>query len=64
MKRFQNYIKDVLTELKKVTWPSWDELKGATVAVIVFSMISSLYVFGVDYFLMILFNKVAEIFGT
>jgi preprotein translocase subunit SecE len=48
MRRFQNYIRDVISELKKVTWPTKDELKGSTATVIVFSIISALYVFGVD----------------
>jgi len=48
MRRFQNYIRDVIAELKKVTWPTRDELKGSTATVIVFSIISALFVFGVD----------------
>ncbi|MBF0433054.1 MAG: preprotein translocase subunit SecE [Fibrobacteria bacterium] len=64
MKRFQNYIKDVIIELKKVTWPTWDELKGATWAVIIFSIICSLYVFCVDYVLMEVIKRVADLFGT
>ena len=64
MKRFQNYLKDVAIELKKVTWPSWEELKGATVAVIIFSLVASAYVALVDYSLLNLIGKVAEIFGT
>jgi preprotein translocase subunit SecE len=49
MKRFQNYIKDVITELKKVTWPTREELRGSTITVIIFSIISTVYVFGVDF---------------
>jgi preprotein translocase subunit SecE len=64
MKRFQNYIKDVIAELKKVTWPTWDELKEATWAVIIFSLVCSLYVAGVDNVLMVVITKVAEMFGT
>lgn len=51
MKRFQNYIKDVIAELKKVTWPTREELKGSTITVIVFSIISTVYVFFVDFLL-------------
>jgi preprotein translocase subunit SecE len=49
MKRFQNYIKDVITELKKVTWPTRDELKGSTVTVVIFSLIATVFVFVVDF---------------
>ncbi|MDQ3001739.1 MAG: preprotein translocase subunit SecE [Fibrobacterota bacterium] len=48
MKRFQNYIRDVIAELRKVTWPTMEELKGSTITVIVFSIICTLYVFTVD----------------
>ena len=51
MKRFQNYISDVVAELRKVTWPTREELKGSTITVIIFSIISTVYVFGVDFFL-------------
>ena len=54
MRRFQNYIRDVIAELKKVTWPTRDELKGSTITVLVFSAISAVFVFGVDTLLSLL----------
>ena len=51
MRKIQNYIRDVIAELKKVTWPTRDELKGSTITVIIFSTISTAYVFGVDFIL-------------
>ena len=44
MRRLQNYIRDVILELRKVTWPTRDELKGATITVIIFALISTLFV--------------------
>jgi preprotein translocase subunit SecE len=38
----------VIAELKKVTWPTRDELKGSTITVILFSIISTIFVFLVD----------------
>lgn len=49
MKRFQNYIKDVIAELRKVTWPTREELKGSTITVIIFSALSTVFVFLVDF---------------
>jgi preprotein translocase subunit SecE len=49
MRRFQNYIRDVIQELRKVTWPTRDELKGATVTVVIFTLISTLFVGVVDF---------------
>ena len=51
MRRFQNYIKDVIAELRKVTWPTREELKGSTIIVIIFSLMSTLFVFVVDFVL-------------
>jgi preprotein translocase subunit SecE len=51
MKRFQNYIRDVIAELRKVTWPTREELKGSTITVVIFSLMCSVYVFLVDYVL-------------
>ena len=31
--RFALYVKQTREELRKCTWPSWDELKGSTVVV-------------------------------
>jgi preprotein translocase subunit SecE len=48
MKRFQNYLKEVIQELKKVTWPTYEELKGSTIVVISFSIIMSAFLWVVD----------------
>jgi len=44
MQSFQRYIRDVVAELKKVTWPTWEELKGSTMVVIFFSIVMGLYI--------------------
>ena len=49
MRRLQNYIRDVILELRKVTWPTRDELRGATITVIIFAVICSLFVGVVDF---------------
>ncbi len=54
MRKFQNYIKDVIQELKKVTWPTQDELKGSTMVVIVFAILMGCFVAGVDFCLSML----------
>jgi preprotein translocase subunit SecE len=48
MRQFQQYLKEVVEQLKKVTWPKWDELKGSTLVVIVFSIIMAFYIWGID----------------
>lgn len=42
------FISDVNVEMSKVSWPSYEELKGSTTIVIVLSLILALYVFASD----------------
>jgi preprotein translocase subunit SecE len=39
---------DVAGELLKVTWPSWEETKASTLAVIVASIVAAILLFGID----------------
>src|ERR1043165_737126 len=34
--RFLQFLRDVRNELRKVTWPTWDELKKATTVIVIF----------------------------
>jgi preprotein translocase subunit SecE len=49
MRRFQKYLAEVVKELKKVTWPTWDELKGSTMVVILFSVVMGVYIAAIDF---------------
>jgi len=49
MRRLQNYMRDMVLELRKVTWPSREELKGSTMTVIIFTAISTAFVGIVDF---------------
>jgi preprotein translocase subunit SecE len=42
--KIMQYLKDVQGEMMKVTWPTWNELMGATVLVIIFSILMSVFV--------------------
>jgi preprotein translocase subunit SecE len=46
--RLANYMAETREELRKCTWPSWDELKGSTVVVMISILILGLYTVGVD----------------
>jgi preprotein translocase subunit SecE len=48
MNKIKNFFSDVKFEMKKVSWPNWDELKGSTFVVISFSIIVSVFLFIVD----------------
>ena len=43
-----SFLRDVWTELRRVTWPDRDELLRYTGVVIVFVVIIAAFIFGVD----------------
>jgi preprotein translocase subunit SecE len=49
--RLANYLAETREELRKCTWPSWDELKGSTVVVMISILILGLFTVGVDFVL-------------
>ncbi len=46
--RIKEFFSGVRYELKKVNWPSWDELKSSTTVVLVFSIFVTLFIAIVD----------------
>ncbi|HOP61209.1 MAG TPA: preprotein translocase subunit SecE [Candidatus Saccharicenans sp.] len=62
-KRFWNYLKEVRSELKKVTWPSRKEVYGTTVVVIVAVLFFGFYLFFVDVLASWLITQIKALFG-
>ena len=48
MNKIKKFFSEVKFEMKKVSWPTWTELKGSTFVVIYFSIIISLFLFFID----------------
>ncbi len=44
-KKLKNFLRDVTSELKKVTWPSRPEVTNTTVVVIVATVVIGFYLF-------------------
>jgi preprotein translocase subunit SecE len=47
-KRFINFLKDTKAELKKVTWPSRNEIYSTTIVVIIATVFFGFYLFFMD----------------
>lgn len=45
---YRTYVSEVILELKKVTWPTWDETKRGTLVVILFTVVLSAFLWGSD----------------
>ncbi|MDP3938712.1 MAG: preprotein translocase subunit SecE [Deltaproteobacteria bacterium] len=43
------FLKEVRYETRKVTWPSFEESRGTTIVVIVVTIITAVFLFGVDF---------------
>ena len=46
--RLQEFVREVLAEFRKVTWPSRAELMNSTTVVIVVTVVLALFLGGVD----------------
>jgi len=46
--RLSNYVAQTKEELRKCTWPTWDELKGSTVLVAVSIAVLGLFTIIID----------------
>ena len=55
--RLSTYVQQTREELKKCTWPTWDELKGSTVVVAVSILLLGVFTVAVDQVLFLLFFK-------
>ncbi len=62
-KRFGNFIKDVRAELKKVTWPSRQEVYSTTVVVIIASVFFGFYLFFMDVIFSWIMGQIRTFFG-
>ncbi len=47
--QISNYVQQTREELRKCTWPTWDELKGSTVLVFVSIMLLGAFIVATDF---------------
>jgi len=62
VQKTRQFTMEVVDELKKVTWPDWPQLKNATIVIIVFVIIVSLLIFGIDFVVRSLINFIIGLF--
>ncbi|MBA65061.1 MAG: preprotein translocase subunit SecE [Candidatus Marinimicrobia bacterium] len=56
MVKIQQFLADVKFEMSKVSWPTWEELKGSTYVVLWLSLVLIVFLFLVDFFLAKILN--------
>ena len=61
--RFIGFLREVRNELRKVTWPTFDELKKATTVIVIFVTVLGIAIGLMDSFFQFVFVKlVARLF--
>ncbi len=53
-----NYFSDVVKEMKKVSWPTQEELKGSTSLIIITCLILAVFVYIIDQILTNIFKGI------
>ncbi len=56
--RLAEYVRLTREELKKCTWPTWEELKGSTVVVSISIVLLGGFTVLVDYIFMLLVSRI------
>ena len=57
VRRFALYLQETREELKKCSWPTWEELKGSTVVIAICIALLGAFTTGVDLVLYQVFFK-------
>ena len=58
IKKIKDFMNGVQFEMKKVSWPTWDELRGSTMVVLGLSLMLGIFLFVIDFFLSRIVNVV------
>ena len=62
-KRFLTFLRDVRSELKKVTWPSKNEVVSTTIVVIAATVFFGFYLFFMDVIFSWVIGQIKSLFG-
>ena len=58
VKKINQFLGDVRSEMYKVSWPTWDELRSSTYVVLTLSLILIIFLFVIDFVLAKILNIV------
>jgi preprotein translocase subunit SecE len=58
VQKLKQYLKDTMGELRKMSWPTKDELIGSTIVTVVVSVIISIFIGVVDRVLVTLMKAI------
>ena len=64
VKETRSFLEECVTELQKVTWPDWDQLRSATIVVGVFTALVSLVIWIMDKTSDLVVSGIMGVFGA
>jgi len=59
-RELKSFFSEVKAELKKVTWPSWNEVKATTLVVIITTVFFGFYLYGLDLIMSQIFTRIIQ----
>lgn len=59
----RTFLEDVREQMLKVTWPDWPQLKNSTFVIIVFVIVVSILIFGMDLAVSTALNTIRALAG-
>jgi preprotein translocase subunit SecE len=62
-KRFSNFLREVRSEIKKVTWPSRNEVYNTTIVVLIAMVFFGFYLYFMDAVFSYVLLKIKAFFG-
>jgi preprotein translocase subunit SecE len=57
-----DFVREVVEQVRKVTWPDWDQLKSSTGVIVVFVLAVAVIIFGMDQVISKLLQLVTSLF--
>ena len=64
VKSAKTFVEESWVELQKVTWPDYDQLKNATIVVIVFVVVIATIIWLMDFTVRTVIDLIMGIFGA
>jgi preprotein translocase subunit SecE len=64
IKDARTFVEECWTELQKVTWPDWDQLKNATLVVLAFTVAIAMIIWMMDVVIRTIVGYIMGMFGA
>jgi preprotein translocase subunit SecE len=60
----RDFFAEVMEQVRKVTWPDWDQLKSSTGIIVLFMVAMATIIFGIDAAVRTVLDAVSNLFAS